>query len=243
MNAMDPSKTPLLTFVVPVKTSAFMDGPKYLRCLLSLMEQRSEYPLETLLVLDGTDGIPMEELMHRIGSETRDAMLAMKQLFIDPMIPADDAKRSDNSVRTLILEKRCGPGGARNAGVNEAKGKWIWCIDADDWLTDPYITDSVLRFIQTRPPETAVIQWTMFQGKFPCQDSEMMPWLRIVRKDVLQKVPFPENKQTNEDTIQFEALKKYLSANKLTTFRTGKVPYFYNWMSPGSANASRGGGD
>ncbi len=42
------------------------------------------------------------------------------------------AAYSDPRVRLIRLEKNRGPGGARNAGLNAARGDWIVILDADD---------------------------------------------------------------------------------------------------------------
>jgi succinoglycan biosynthesis protein ExoO len=38
----------------------------------------------------------------------------------------------DNIVRVVALEKNRGPGGARNAGLDAARGRWIAVLDSDD---------------------------------------------------------------------------------------------------------------
>jgi glycosyltransferase involved in cell wall biosynthesis len=54
-----------------------------------------------------------------------------------------EEKTKDNSAWDYIIKEtsvHC-PGGARNVGLDIAKGKYIWFIDGDDWLTDPRAVD------------------------------------------------------------------------------------------------------
>nr|WP_299341993.1 glycosyltransferase family 2 protein [Allomuricauda sp.] len=44
-----------------------------------------------------------------------------------------------------------GPGYTRNYGIRNAKGKYIWCIDADDYLS-PHILESVLQELSSNDP-------------------------------------------------------------------------------------------
>ena len=40
------------------------------------------------------------------------------------------------NVTLLKNERPRGPGGARNVGVQNAKGEYVWFVDGDDWITD-----------------------------------------------------------------------------------------------------------
>src|ERR1700755_2443566 len=71
------------------------------------------------------------------------------QSFADFEIVAVDDCSPDNSgailaefaardprVRVLTLPKNVDVGGARNAGLDEALGDYVWFVDGDDWVAE-----------------------------------------------------------------------------------------------------------
>ena len=50
----------------------------------------------------------------------------------------DNYKQKDNRI-VVLHEKKCGPGGARNAGIEKAHGQYIICVDGDDYVEKDYI--------------------------------------------------------------------------------------------------------
>lgn len=232
-----------LTFVVPVKKEAIESG-SYARCLLSLMEQRSLYPLEILVVVDQVEDNAAETITKQIEKTER----TIQTNLINPMTPlclftknpAGNFSYPDHLV--LVSPDKLGPGGARNLGIKVASSTWIWCIDADDWLTDPYAADKVLNDIKsTRIKNLAGVQFASFQGPFPCQKSNMMPWLRVVKKSVLLEAPFPKDVYKNEDLTEFRLLLSVIKKEHLKLGSLDRNPYFYNWMCVNSTNALSGG--
>lgn len=44
-------------------------------------------------------------------------------------------QRHHDNLRIIVYEKKLGPGGARNTGIREARGKYLWFVDSDDFVT------------------------------------------------------------------------------------------------------------
>ena len=61
----------------------------------------------------------------------------------------ENEMKSDLRIQFISLQKNIGPAKARNIGINQAKGKYITFIDADDiWFAD-FIENSIKTIIQT----------------------------------------------------------------------------------------------
>lgn len=61
----------------------------------------------------------------------------------------------DLPVRLIRNPKNLGPSGARNVGVSEARGEFIYCIDADD-LPNEGALSRVVKLLEDSPIETGV---------------------------------------------------------------------------------------
>jgi succinoglycan biosynthesis protein ExoO len=75
--------------------------------------------------------------------EAVDAALAQQDLRVEVIVVDDHSgdgtadaarRRGDDRVSVVRLECNLGPGGARNAGFDRARGRWIAVLDADDGL-------------------------------------------------------------------------------------------------------------
>lgn len=70
----------------------------------------------------------------------------------------------DTRVRVLHLAENQGLGAARNIGLREAKGDYLWFVDSDDWLAPGAIEAVVARLRETVPDvlivDYARVYWT-----------------------------------------------------------------------------------
>lgn len=53
---------------------------------------------------------------------------------IDRIKAASEGRRADITIKHLQTPKNCGPGGARNAGIDNAAGEYLAFVDIDDWV-------------------------------------------------------------------------------------------------------------
>ncbi|MEU7904035.1 bifunctional glycosyltransferase family 2 protein/CDP-glycerol:glycerophosphate glycerophosphotransferase [Actinoplanes sp. NPDC049118] len=153
-----------------------------------------------------------------------DSLLA--QAFTDFEVVAVDDCSPDNSgailaeyaerdprVRVVSLETNAGLGGARNAGLDQAIGDYVWFVDGDDWLAQGALTAVAGRLADTDPdvlvvgfdrvfwdgrvavagagallataPRTfTVIEWPQVLNVLH------VAWNKIVRRDLLVKLGF-----------------------------------------------------
>jgi CDP-glycerol glycerophosphotransferase len=63
---------------------------------------------------------------------------------------ADEYAARDGRVRVRHLDQNVGLGRARNAGLDEATGDFVWFVDSDDWLADGAIA-AVIRRLAADP--------------------------------------------------------------------------------------------
>ncbi len=68
---------------------------------------------------------------------------------------------ADRRVRLLQYHQTRGPGGSRNAGLAEARGEWIFFLDADD-LLEPDHVDALLRAGRATRSSVVASRWQTF---------------------------------------------------------------------------------
>ncbi|MDG4763020.1 glycosyltransferase family 2 protein [Solwaraspora sp. WMMD406] len=65
-------------------------------------------------------------------------------------ILADYASRYAE-LTVVTLDRNVGLGAARNAGIARADGRYVWCVDSDDWLPDGSLAAVTERIAQVEP--------------------------------------------------------------------------------------------
>jgi CDP-glycerol glycerophosphotransferase len=73
-------------------------------------------------------------------------------------ILSDWAKR-DERLRVVSLPSNCGLGGARNAGLDQARGDFVWFLDSDDWLA-PGILGTAVERAERLDCDVLIVGWT-----------------------------------------------------------------------------------
>lgn len=106
----------------------------------------------------------------------------------------EEWKRKDSRIKVVHQENR-GLSGARNAGIREAKGDWLYFLDSDDWIVSECI-ELMIECVKKHPDVELV------QGGVLSNDDGFAKWLSIENK---QNVPDYSN---NSDWVNLMLLRQ-----------------------------------
>lgn len=99
----------------------------------------------------------MDYLVQCLDSILADAPAGVEVIAVDDCSPdecglmLDEYAAKDDRVRVLHLAHNVGLGEARNAGLAEATGTYVWFVDSDDWLPPGSVAAVLERLDVTRP--------------------------------------------------------------------------------------------
>ncbi len=171
------------------------------------------------------------------------------------LIICEEYAEKDNRIKVLHQENH-GASVARNFGVKHASGKYIIFVDSDDWVAPEYLERlykaciesqadiSVIHFEGGATEENAVPVYSdevLVQnnreaincyGKI-CGPNFRSPVAKMVKREIVAKYPFPEDRIWSEDTAC--VYKWYWEANKVVEI-FGTM-YFY-FSPPNSVSNS-----
>ncbi len=83
----------------------------------------------------------------------------------------DEYARNDSRIRPVHLSRNVGLGGARNAGLAEATGEYVWFVDSDDTITDGSLALIADR-IRATTPDVMLIGYARTDGTgIPTRDA------------------------------------------------------------------------
>lgn len=126
----------------------------------------------------------------------------------------------NRNIKNIELRKKSGVSKARNIGINEANGMYIWCIDSDDYIM-PNAWKKISNMLQNFPDQDMYafgyesgngIAIGFQRGPYRSKKKagsikstsdgifqlfsgmRMYPWNKIIKRDLFLKYPFPEGK-------------------------------------------------
>ncbi|WP_275627266.1 glycosyltransferase family A protein [Pseudomonas sp. 273] len=140
--------------LLSVVIPCFNYGVYLLRALRSLREQTLQ-DVEVIVVDDGSDERHTLRLLARLQRWT-----GLK----------------------LLQQDNAGPGAARNAGVAQARGRYVCCLDADDWLAPDYLEKCVV-LLEGEAGTRLAHSWMQV-----CGDEERLVKTRDLDPDLLRYV-------------------------------------------------------
>lgn len=129
----------------------------------------------------------------------------------------------------FIRQQNKGVSGARNRGLNVAKGQYIAFVDADDLLAADYVK-KVLKAIESEP-DTVYLSWKSIDGRLgkiiQSEKDEFNPynrcvWNRVFSREYIYGMKFDESMPVAEDD---DFLKRLPEAKSKTYIST--PVYFY----------------
>jgi CDP-glycerol glycerophosphotransferase len=192
----------------------------------------------------------------------------LEVIAVDDASPDDSGRildaraKEDPRLRVLHLAGNAGPGSARNAGLAEASGEYVWFVDGDDMLAGGALAAVAARLGQDRPDVLLIGHEDLYPdggtrpgpgapllraapaGVFTLAEQPqllqltMTSWSKVIRREFLVGLgmPFPEG--IHEDVPLTCAM--LLGAQRIGAL--AQVCYRYRRARPGAFMSARSSG-
>lgn len=169
----------------------------------------------------------------------------------------DEYAQKDKRVRVYHKENG-GVSSARNLGLDNAKGEWVYFVDSDDWIdpdcfrtvSDYFEKDiDIIRFgfRQINPDTKEIIEYkpkffskdysiTRFYNQDNFSRSPMSACLKFIRRNILHDnfITFPIDMKNNEDILFIN-----MAICKANGFVTINQSFYNQLLTPNSASRSK----
>ncbi|MDH6575260.1 bifunctional glycosyltransferase/CDP-glycerol:glycerophosphate glycerophosphotransferase [Kitasatospora sp. MAP5-34] len=94
----------------------------------------------------------------------------------------DEYAARDPRLRVLHLTENQGLGGARTVGLAEARGRYVWFVDSDDWLPEGTLAALTAELRREESADTpSDVLLTDFSHVYPDGSTEPNPWRHLLR--------------------------------------------------------------
>lgn len=142
-----------------------------------------------------------------------------------------DEGRTLNPIIIGCGEQGCGP--ARNAGLDIARGEYIWFMDGDDWLTEPTAVQEALD--KAKRDGLDILRIPYRTEKFWGQYFSMV-WQYVFRREYIEGFRFPSIQPAEDDAFTEQVLRKagHGRHDYMALPSIDRPLYFYNFGREGS---------
>ena len=144
----------------------------------------------------------------------------------------DVIRESELDCRIITCETQgCGP--ARNRGLEEATGNYVWMMDGDDWLCSSTAIKDVLD--RAYADDLDILRIPFASNYYHWQYFSMV-WQYLLRREFISGFRFPDYQPAEDDAYMSEVLAKAgcNRYNHMSLPSMSEQLYFYNFMREGS---------
>ena len=137
----------------------------------------------------------------------------------------------DSGLGLILTCEEQGCGCARNVGLANATGKYIWFLDGDDWL----LSKTAVRDALDQAKDRDIFRILFSSDKFHMGYFSMV-WQYLMKKDFIDEFRFRKIQPAEDDDFMRKVLSKaeYMPENYYSIPCTDKPLYYYNYLREGS---------